>query len=1858
MPTSTYEVTKTYTDNPFIDLLLYYSKVLAFGAVIKNQENADKAETSESVSNGDIMIACTEGTAIFGLFDYTEDELKEVGITDPEKIKDYIQDKYKIPNEYRDALTKIGSRDFLNNYTEYNNYYRMLCGLPNIGDYGIPVRDYEYLMPDGNIWNATYIHEINTDGCKILEAEGVLDVIRNDYPTQSYLNFLTCGITPYKARKAYEFQLLYLPSVDDDIIKDRFEETYENNRLYVMSTFYTEAFKMTSDYYDNFVGLIIMLLTIIDIVSEAQQDIIKKDILDERCVKFIFETYGVPYYKSIPLKYQKRICKNLNLLIRDKSSAQCMFDLISLFGANTVTIFKYFLLKDRKLDQWGDYIYNETIDKVSKVNDIVQHADKEIDRESNNIAIPFPFDHFLEKGNVMVVWADGHKLEEGTDYNVIDYNELELISSKGQSASKIKFDFYYDIRTIDNDYTYVDDKNSIHVDIKTTMLEDSNVIYFTLPYNRYLLDGNDIIVAIGGTWLNKNFYTIDQTKNTITIDKSYEITDKRNVNIIFVYGTSVQTKYSRVNVRVLADGQKNFDIPEPFTNYCSDGNSFFVTSGNTFIDSDRYTINENKLSFTDETSLKKGRNLTFNFVYSYNSIYTPLEIKDEWETITATEPYQYTFEIHPPIKNYIASGYKIFCKIHGNYLDEDMYDVYYSTLAFRTQSIGLQPGDTIEVEYVYGPYNEDTGTTTNIAIDKRYVSSTVDKQSVYTDIPFPKDNFFEHGGYLLVDVYGFHLKEGTDYTISEETKTLTLTNTNIFPGINRKINLTFIYNIESSNAVKMTEYHTTIDSDDQTEFPVILPFYPYYQTGNGYIVIYDSLIIPPEFITEKQTSLIINNVSFKQGHELTVLYIYNNKYLTETNNVLEVEEHTVNVTEEVTNDLTFNIPVPFDDFITHGWPYFVDHNGEKVDSSLYYDMDNKFSFVNTSDIANYDNLTFTFIYVATEDYLKVQQGEDNLLDFDLKFIGVPLTNDDIKYHNKYIMAKQNVLPYDTTTMMDKFWDGVGSEDDIITAHERVKLEILNKKFNYQRTKYFGLNHVFNIAEMSFQISYFYNLIFDDWFKEENLTVELPNIESGYPFKLGHVFAYLLSLSYLYSKIDDSIIDIPSNILYVKGFNMHADLEALKQYVLDQRRNPDDYNIWDFEIPEEQLGNLNDLLNLFQHDRDVYNRIVNGMFHCRNHDIYKIWKKFFDSLMVWKYNLDYFKLNNGQPASSYREFLQEKSAPLYRDIIALESIDDQDMRNMSIIDRVDDVVYLLEQYFNSETFSHIYDKLPGVSQEALMDYVYTMINFFKSYKIVLRSKGDYIVFSLQDPSMTAINITDIQESTVEFEKPECITIEEHVSKGIATSLHDTIGLSEKLSITEKIGEGEEYTVHIVQTDHQTITVYANDIPYTEDFTCPYGTEIYCYVVADKGFTAGSLNYSYLVIRDNVTIEASSATFITYTVAIIQSEHQLITVYYNGREYTNSFTCPYGSEISATIEADQGWVAGELYVPTNTVTENITIHAEAATERVYNIHINSSENQTVKMTVYYSGYADGYKQYSEGDSFTIGNGARYEINITPDDGYIAGSVVNYPASGNITDDMDIFVTDAAMRTIPVHIVQTDHQTIIVTINNVEYTQTDFEVPIYSIYTVRVEPEDNYTAGALNNAVNGIIDSEITFTAKPAIIIYQPLVVKGTITVDSMPFDDITSLDCYIGIETNNNEVWYHYEKNNSSWVPDDPGYQMPVRTGGSVQVTFNYSDRFNEYFDTVYKDGTITTYTIADDGSITIDLNLTIKKYTVYIMPTPQQTLTVKFSESGQLVSTETETVSKEVSYGETYTAETTVIDPKHYKPGDITVTKTE
>ena len=355
-----FEIQKVYTENPYVDEMVYYTRLMSMDTVLKMEEEALKNETMESLRNGNLLISCVEGTAIFEQFSYvTPSILSEVGLYDMEP---YLRDIKNIPQHKRKEVTKLLMKDFINNYEELNPYYRALHGLPiseNEEDF-----DYvtDWLPPDGVVIDlGKPIHLMNRDEILILEKFGVIDELINEDPyKRQYMRHLgDKKIDYYPARRANRFDILYIPTIDSDSIYKTYRDKLDANKFYVLRTVYSEAFKYNSDYYDNFIAILIVLITVVDIIARVQEFITRKEIFDIRSVQYIFKSYGIPFFEEIPLKYQISMVKNLHTLLKYKSTSKCMVDICSLFGFDNIKVFKYYLLKDRKVDiSTGEYIYS------------------------------------------------------------------------------------------------------------------------------------------------------------------------------------------------------------------------------------------------------------------------------------------------------------------------------------------------------------------------------------------------------------------------------------------------------------------------------------------------------------------------------------------------------------------------------------------------------------------------------------------------------------------------------------------------------------------------------------------------------------------------------------------------------------------------------------------------------------------------------------------------------------------------------------------------------------------------------------------------------------------------------------------------------------------------------------------------------------------------------------------------------------------------------------------------------------------------------------------------------------------------------------------------------------------------------------------------------------------------------------------------------------------------------------------------------------------------------------------------------------------------------------------------------------
>lgn len=351
---STYD--RVETDNPLLDEIVYNCKLMMRTCILKDQHTADRSETLESKKNADIYKGIKEGTIKPYIFEYTKDDMNAVGIPSM-YINKYIQYQDSIPEEYKQRLLKYRSDLFLSTYEEMNPYYRKLAGLPN------GVNDLVYLTKEqvkriGLIIDTKVpLHAQPIAIRNAVVNTGIIDELKAKYPKYYYLKHINKELDPYIMRKVPDLGLIYVDESPESVLVTRFKELIDKNRVYVLKTLGEDAYRYYSTYYDRFLMLMVVVQTVCDMVIDMSDYYIRRDVFDIRTCEYFFDAYDVEFFPEIPLKYQKKLVQNLNRLIKYKATDKNILDICSIFGFKDITVFKYYLSRDRKINpNTGKYL--------------------------------------------------------------------------------------------------------------------------------------------------------------------------------------------------------------------------------------------------------------------------------------------------------------------------------------------------------------------------------------------------------------------------------------------------------------------------------------------------------------------------------------------------------------------------------------------------------------------------------------------------------------------------------------------------------------------------------------------------------------------------------------------------------------------------------------------------------------------------------------------------------------------------------------------------------------------------------------------------------------------------------------------------------------------------------------------------------------------------------------------------------------------------------------------------------------------------------------------------------------------------------------------------------------------------------------------------------------------------------------------------------------------------------------------------------------------------------------------------------------------------------------------------------------
>lgn len=315
--------------------------------VSENESNVDSIEVEQ-------YKLAVQGNLTFNLvYHFDKEALLMAGLTD-EEAESGEQNPMLIPIDKREVCAKSQSNYIISHYVEKNNYYRMLNGLPDLED-----TEFYYNTEYPDVSDPTIpIHLLDSAELYLLESKGFIDKLINQHPDKEYLKHLTDKkISIYLARNSEDYALLYTPNSSYETMLNVFKETYSVCRQMVIRVYYVSSLEKNNSEYTGFIGMVILLATINQMYRKFLDADITRDFFDEDSLRYIYDSYGVPFFSSIPIQYHTKIAKNMNILISHKGSTQVFYDLFNIFGFSGMNVFEYYMMKIHRFDMEGKPIF-------------------------------------------------------------------------------------------------------------------------------------------------------------------------------------------------------------------------------------------------------------------------------------------------------------------------------------------------------------------------------------------------------------------------------------------------------------------------------------------------------------------------------------------------------------------------------------------------------------------------------------------------------------------------------------------------------------------------------------------------------------------------------------------------------------------------------------------------------------------------------------------------------------------------------------------------------------------------------------------------------------------------------------------------------------------------------------------------------------------------------------------------------------------------------------------------------------------------------------------------------------------------------------------------------------------------------------------------------------------------------------------------------------------------------------------------------------------------------------------------------------------------------------------------------------
>ena len=338
--------------------------------------------------------------------------------------------------------------------------------------------------------------------------------------------------------------------------------------------------------------------------------------------------------------------------------------------------------------------------------------------------------------------------------------------------------------------------------------------------------------------------------------------------------------------------------------------------------------------------------------------------------------------------------------------------------------------------------------------------------------------------------------------------------------------------------------------------------------------------------------------------------------------------------------------------------------------------------------------------------------------------------------------------------------------------------------------------------------------------------------------------------------------------------------------------------------------------------------------------------------------------------------------------------------------------------------------------------------------------------------------------------------------------------------------------------------------------------------------------------NKTIKPPVKSDSPFTVNIVQSDHQLITVKHDGKSYTKTFTIPAGKVLNyksyIALTDDDGYYVGRIKEAIDLASNSTTISASEARPIIHTVTVEQYQLQDINVHLTEPGNIIRFEDETTSYSFTAEDKTKYTSDCSTRLVNYDPGTSDHPGPGDIQENFTIAAETNPQRNenVQVLIYQSPHQTITVDYKGTKHTEP-FIIKRRDIVSATIEAEEGYKPGLLNrtkvratNFDNIVFKASAAGKAKKKIRIRQKRHQTITAVYKGKTFE--TTFEAYLG-----DKIQFSVEAN--------PGW-----TAGVLNVDADYTVAGLEPLEV----------TVSDAEPIT---------YTVTPIQTPHQTIYVKYGD---------------------------------------------